>query len=95
MAFTEDVVRNAFEKVNGYCQICGKKLIYANRGNALGRGGWDAKHIKPVSEGGKDEVRNCMILCMDCMEKLGSSTPEKTPPGSVDILSFSERRKLL
>jgi len=95
MAFTEDVVKNAFDKVNGYCQACGKKLIYANRGNAVGRGGWDAKHIKPVSEGGKDEVRNCMILCMDCLEKTGSTIPGNTSSNSIDILSFSERRKLL
>ena len=63
MVFSEDVVKNAFDKVNGYCQICGKKLIFNSRGNAEARGAWEARNIKPVSEGGKDEVRNCMILC--------------------------------
>ena len=69
MAFSEDVVKDAFDRVNGYCQGCGKKLVQYSRGNTGTRGGWDAEYIKPVSEGGGDTIRNCRIVCMDCLGK--------------------------
>jgi len=93
MVFTEDVVKNAFDRVNGYCQVCGKKLVYANRGSVEGRGGWEARHIKPVIEGGKDEVRNCMVVCMGCFDKPAAVRSENTPPARPERLHFGERRK--
>lgn len=96
MAFTEDVIRNAFEKVNGYCQICGKKLVYNNRGSTEGRGGWEAEHIKPVSEGGNDTIRNCMILCMECYNdpvKSAGPVAGSKPSGRKEGLHFGERQE--
>jgi len=93
MVFSEDVVKNAFDKVNGYCQICGKKLIFNSRGNAEARGAWEARHIKPVSEGGKDEVRNCMVLCMECYDKPAVPMTGKTSPPRVEGPLYGDRRR--
>ena len=91
MAFTEDVVKNAFDRVNGYCQVCGKKLVYASRGSAQGRGGWEARHIKPVLEWGKDEVRNCMIVCMECYNAPAPVRSGERAPARVEGPRFGER----
>ena len=91
MAFTEDVVKNAFDRVNGYCQVCGKKLVYASRGSAQGRGGWEARHIKPVLEGGKDEVRNCMIVCKECYNAPAPVRSGERAPARVEGPRFGER----
>jgi 5-methylcytosine-specific restriction endonuclease McrA len=93
MVFTEDIVKNAFDRVNGYCQTCGKKLVFNSRGNTGARGAWEARHIKPVSEGGKDEVRNCAIFCMECYNKPAEVKTVKKSLGSVEGLPFGERRK--
>lgn len=69
MVFSEEVKTKAFERENGCCQLCGKKLVFKNRGNSGGRGAWEAHHKKPVSEGGSDLLRNCMILCIECHRK--------------------------
>ena len=94
MVFAEDVVKNAFDRVNGYCQECGKKLVFHSRGKTDKRGAWEARHMIPVSEGGNDLIRNCMILCMECYNKSTPAKPVKKSLGSVEGLRFGERKEL-
>jgi len=73
MAFSDDVVRRAWNNAGGRCQCrrknhnhlyvrCNKQLVWANRGRS-GRGAWEAHHR--VSTRG-DGLSNCEILCWDC-----------------------------
>ena len=39
MVFPDDVVKNAFYRVKGYCQGCGKKLVYNSKGSTRGMEG--------------------------------------------------------
>jgi len=72
MAFSDDVVGQAWSRAGGRCECrrtthghtgrCNKELVWANRGRE-GRGAWEAHHI---SSSGGDTLSNCEILCWDC-----------------------------
>ena len=88
MGFTEDTKRNAFERANGCCEICGKRLVFGNRGRNGGRGSWEAHHKKPKSEGGTDTLRNCMILCYQCHQQPQKAVSRKSKNQSPDDIIF-------
>lgn len=58
MAFTVEQRRLAFKRANGRCEDCGKKFT----------DGWllHVNHIKPIHDGGKDELSNSSVLCCHC-----------------------------
>jgi len=72
MAFSEDVVRQAWNRANGHCECmrsscghsgrCNKALVWEQRGKETPNG-WEAHHI---SAGGSDTLSNCEILCQSC-----------------------------
>ena len=77
MPFSEDVVKQAWERAGGQCECgrrththfytpCGKSLIWNNRGTPY-EGGWEAHHITTY---GGDVLSNCEILCWNCQEAI-------------------------
>lgn len=56
-SFEEDDRRQMYEKQKGICKKCGGKFELAEM---------EADHIKPWSEGGKTEIENGQMLCIDC-----------------------------
>ena len=77
MPFPEDVVKDAWELVEGKCECsrashqhmngaCGKALDWEKRGQ-VGWGSWEACHI----DGNTDHctLSNCQILCWDCRNR--------------------------
>ncbi|MBI4285036.1 MAG: hypothetical protein HY670_03930 [Chloroflexi bacterium] len=78
MAFSDDIVRQAFERANEQCECnrrthshfrtpCGKPLVWKNRGVSA-QGGWEAHHY---STSGGDTLANCEILCATCYKSVG------------------------
>jgi hypothetical protein len=74
MSFPDEVVRDAWELVEGKCEcsktfhkhpdvLCNKHLIWENRGK-IGWGGWEACAIDGKKE--HNTLSNCEILCFDC-----------------------------
>ncbi len=65
MAFSEETKREIFNNASGRCQAkgCGVQLIY-NHHDENQNGAWEAHHITPVSEGGKDTASNGKALCL-------------------------------
>lgn len=78
MAFSEDTVKQAFQRSGGYCECdrsthghgshCNNQLVWENRGRE-GRGAWEAHHKHSVSADGPDSLSNCEILCWECHKK--------------------------
>jgi hypothetical protein len=77
MAFSEAVVKEAWEKSGGQCECsrrthrhfytpCGRLLKFDQRGN-VSEGGWEVKEINGF---GGDNAANCLILCMECHEAI-------------------------
>jgi len=75
MAFSDEVLRAAWEKAGGQCECtrrthrhfytpCAKNLRWEKRGEFT-EGGWDAR---PFDSFGGDTASNCQILCKECHE---------------------------
>ncbi len=77
MAFSDEVVKEAWERASGQCECqrrthrhfyvpCRRLVTWAKRGQ-VGQGGWDAGHINNYDG---DVATNCLILCMECFEAM-------------------------
>lgn len=55
--FTDSQKRTAYERQNGVCAECGKHFEIDET---------EPDHITPWSKGGKTELDNCQILCVNC-----------------------------
>ena len=55
--FTDSQKRTAYERQNGVCAKCGKHFEIEET---------EPDHITPWSKGGKTELENCQILCVNC-----------------------------
>lgn len=62
MPFPEDVVDRAWERQNGLCAACGKRLEPNNRGRQ-NRAAWEPHHRVPERMQGTNYLQNCVILC--------------------------------
>ena len=56
--------RRIFAKTNGRCAYCGCDLCGLK---------WDADHIIPLSQNGKDDESNMIASCRSCNHRKGSS----------------------
>lgn len=75
MPFSDDVIRQAWQRAGGRCECtrtthghpgrCNKVLILENR-DREGNGAWEAHHI---TADGPDTLSNCEILCWDCHKR--------------------------
>ncbi|MGI0008160.1 MAG: HNH endonuclease [Nitrosopumilaceae archaeon] len=66
MPFTMEEVNYVYDKTDGYCYYCGKKLSFVNYGKLGNHGSWEIDHSKPVSKGGSDYLRNLVPACTTC-----------------------------
>ncbi len=77
MAFPEDVVKDAWELVEGKCECnrtshqhpegrCNKHLSWEKKGQ-VGWGAWEAHPIDGVPA--HNNLSNCEILCWDCRNR--------------------------
>lgn len=64
MAFPLGVIQDAWDRQDGKCASCCKTLVAGNRDYGT-YGAWHAHHRKPLSEGGTDTLRNCVLLCIN------------------------------
>lgn len=75
--FTLNQKREAYEKQNGICPICGKHYRFDQM---------QGDHIIPWSKGGKTISENCQMLCRDCnWEKADFYEPDKNLDSDYNI----------
>jgi hypothetical protein len=63
-AFSQGQRREAFERQNGICVVCGEAFDISMM---------DADHITPWSKGGKTNAANCQMLCLEDNRRKGSN----------------------
>ena len=56
-AFTENMKREAYERQQGVCPICGKHFDIESM---------EGDHITPWASGGRTNAENCQMLCKEC-----------------------------
>jgi len=70
-------LRYIFDKTNGYCYHCRKKLAWKNYGVVGVRGAWEVDHSNPRAKGGTDYIRNLIPSCISCNRSKGILSSRK------------------
>lgn len=66
--FPSGIVEELWDKTGGKCMICGKTLVWKNRGKRGSKGAWKIGSIcNPTSKG--YVLSNCEIDCLKCYEQ--------------------------
>jgi 5-methylcytosine-specific restriction endonuclease McrA len=74
MPFNEETLRQIYDRTDGYCHICGKKLSFVNYARDGRRGAWEVEHSNPKVKGGSDYLRNLLPACIGCNRTKGTAT---------------------
>ncbi len=61
-----------YEKCDGKCEYCGKRLSIKNHGRPGERGAWEIDHSRSRANGGTDHLNNLVAACVDCNQDKGS-----------------------
>ena len=67
--FSEQQLKNIFNKTNGHCHFCGDKIIfekYGVRDIENINGVWEVDHIYQKAKGGETSIKNCLAACYKC-----------------------------
>jgi 5-methylcytosine-specific restriction endonuclease McrA len=69
MSYTWDQLVEIYDKNNGYCIYCTKKLALTNYGKIGRKGAWEVDHGTPRSRGGTNYRSNLWAVCIECNRK--------------------------
>ncbi len=70
----EETLNRVYDKTDGYCRYCGKKLAWCNHGVYGARAAWQVEHSIPRSRGGTDHLNNLFPACIPCNQEKGTMT---------------------
>ena len=74
MSWEDDTLGWVYDRTDGHCRYCGKKLFWSNYGAPGERGSWEVDHSVPIARGGTDYLRNLWPACTDCNRDKGAMT---------------------
>ena len=87
LGFDSKTINYVYEKTDGYCYYCSKRLSFKNYGEPGNHGAWEIDHSKPKSKGGTDYRRNLVPACVACNRdksaRRGSSYKRKFEPATL------------
>lgn len=66
MPFSNEDVNYVYDKNDGYCYYCGKRLSFQNYGENGKRGSWQIDHSRAKARGGSNYRRNLVPACIHC-----------------------------
>lgn len=76
--FSSDELNYIYDKNNGYCWHCGKKLAFTNyvgfTDDPYAKGSWEVDHSVPLARGGTEYLRNLVPACVPCNRAKGDLT---------------------
>ncbi|HVV82860.1 MAG TPA: HNH endonuclease [Kofleriaceae bacterium] len=95
MAFDNDRLNDIYDRTDGFCHICGKKVAWSNYGVFGARGAWEVEHSVPRARGGTDRLNNLYAACIPCnrSKRDGSTRTARGRHGRLSApLSASRKR---
>lgn len=95
MAKDYEKLRKIYDRTDGYCHLCHKKLSFTNHGLAGAKGSWHIEHSIPRSNGGSNHLNNLFAACISCnLEK--SNQPNRVIRNQYGIsrAPYSKKKKL-
>ena len=66
MRYSDDQLSRIYDRTDGYCHLCYKKLSFSNYARSGFRGAWEVEHSIPRSRGGTDHPNNLYAACIPC-----------------------------
>jgi 5-methylcytosine-specific restriction endonuclease McrA len=66
MAKDLQLLRKIYDKTDGYCHVCHRKLSFQNHGNQGSKGAWHIEHSVPKAKGGTNHQNNLFPACIEC-----------------------------
>lgn len=66
MPWSDSRLVNIYDRTEGYCSYCGKRLSLNNYGILGAKGAWEVDHRNPRSRGGSDRLGNLSAACIPC-----------------------------
>ncbi len=91
MQWEEETLAWVYNRTDGCCRYCEKKLSWINYASDGARGAWEVDHSVPVALGGTDYLSNLWPACIYCNRDKGTMTgpqykrlfeePRRSPPG--------------
>jgi hypothetical protein len=74
MAYTDEQLSTIFDRTDGHCHLCGKKLCFRNYGDYGKRGAWEVEHSNARCKGGSDRLCNLYAAHISCNREKGTVT---------------------
>ncbi len=59
-------LRNIYDRTDGYCHLCHRKLSFQNHGIHGAKGAWHVEHSVARFNGGTDRLNNLYPACIRC-----------------------------
>lgn len=73
MGYSNERLNSIYDRTDGRCHLCGKRLAFKNYGNLAGaRGAWEVEHSVPKAAGGTERLNNLYAACISCNREKGS-----------------------
>lgn len=82
--FSNAVRKRVYEKADGYCQLCGRKILYEEM---------TLDHIVPLAMCGDDVESNLQCTCRSCNELKRNIMPEEFTAKVRDIFTYQMTKK--
>jgi 5-methylcytosine-specific restriction endonuclease McrA len=90
----KEILRKIYQKTDGYCHLCHKKLSFNNYGQHGTKGGWHKEHSLAKANGGTDHLNNLLPACISCNFSKGiKSTKKVRRKNGVNRAPFSKIKK--
>jgi len=87
-------LKKVYDRTNGYCHICHKKLSLCNYGILGLKGAWHIEHSKAKANGGSDHLNNLYAACIECNFKKGTkSTRTMRRRNSVSRAPYNKEKR--
>ena len=91
--YTNTQLNDIYDRTDGQCYICRKKLIWSNYGDPGNRGAWEVDHSNPRVKGGTDRILNLYAACIPCNRSEGSKSTRSQRTQFGYIKAPESRRK--
>ncbi|MCB9194855.1 MAG: HNH endonuclease [Flavobacteriales bacterium] len=87
-------LRKIYDKTDGYCHICHKKLAFSNHGITGAKGAWHIEHSVPKAKGGTNHMNNLFAACVSCNINKGTlHTKTVRSKNGVSRAPYSRKKK--
>lgn len=95
MNIDDETLRRIFERTEGRCHLCRKKLAFQNYAAIGRRGAWEIEHSIPRAKGGTNHLNNLFAAHISCnrAKGTGSSASARAKHGFVRAPYSAKQRK--